>query len=732
MMQRKILILLIIPVLQFWQPVYAGKITAELQHKLSTTGQTDELAVIVRLKNSLDVRRIQNRQQQQRRRNIILALRQRSDMNQRAIRRLLYSLRAKKTHQLWLINGLATTVPAWMVNALSQMPQVESVTLDSTLNVPVTNLAIAPTNNWNLTQVGAPDLWLQGITGQNTVVAILDTGVDLEHPDLATKWRGAIDPSSTSWFDTFDVNGVHPQPYDDDGHGTHALGVVMGGSNSGIAIGMAPDAQWIAAKIFDAAGNAPISHIHQALQWLLDPDGDPNTDDAPDVVSNSWGFSNWLHTCNNEFSIDFSTLKQAGIAVVFAAGNSGPTSASDLAPANDPLVMSVGAVDEQGNITSFSSRGASACNGAIFPNLTAPGANIYTADLSFGGLNPDPYFSVNGTSFSAPHVAGALALLKSAMINMGVPVTVSQLEMALTVTATDLGVPGPDNVYGNGLLNVTEAYHWLLTDVVWPQAGDLEFSAASFSSVEDNGFITVTLTRSAGSYGTVTVAYNTQDGTAFSGIDYTASSGVLTFLPGQVSQSLTIPLLSDNLQEGDEDFFIQLSSPTSGAVLGINANTTVTIIDSFNSPPITSKDAGFAQQNMLVDNTSAVISNGEINLDFATGGTSTISILQNDSDDGLPVDSLLFDGNRRLGHGAVNLLGKTHKINGIRQVHIGVNGRRYLIKISRRGGLVAYHGDGTVLYKPPVILRGFDGISYTIRDGGGLLSNRVAVRINVK
>ena len=80
------------------------------------------------------------------------------------------------------------------------------------------------------------------------------------------------------------------------------MGVMVGGASGGSAIGVAPEARWIAVKIFDDAGKAPLSAIHQGFQWLLDPDGDPDTDDAPDVVNNSWGFVENLNECIEEFS----------------------------------------------------------------------------------------------------------------------------------------------------------------------------------------------------------------------------------------------------------------------------------------------------------------------------------------------------------------------------------------------------------------------------------------------
>jgi len=125
--------------------------------------------------------------------------------------------------------------------------------------------------------------------------------------------------------------------------------------------------------------------------------------------------------------------------------------------ANNRGVLPVGAVDNNSYIAYFSSRGPSACTGDIYPFIVAPGVNVKTTDLYFNGRFTNPYVSVSGTSFSAPHVAGALALLKSAFPDK----TMADLEYALKITAKDLGDTGPDNTYGYGLLDVKSAYNYL-------------------------------------------------------------------------------------------------------------------------------------------------------------------------------------------------------------------------------------------------------------------------------
>ena len=235
------------------------------------------------------------------------------------------------------------------------------------------------------------------------------------------------------------------------------MGIMAGQNLDQTHIGMAPKAQWIAVKIFDDAGIALYSDIHAGFQWLLDPDEDPNTDDAPDIVNNSWGYPGTMNTCQTEFQADIQTLRALDINVVFAAGNQGGA-ASSISPANNIGAFAVGGVEQSGIITSTSSQGPSACGqGGIYPEAVAPGYLVSTADLTSGGLSPNATKLVSGTSFAAPHVSGAMALLLSSNPNL----TPDDLEAAITQSSTDLGDPGADNVYGYGLVNVANALAFL-------------------------------------------------------------------------------------------------------------------------------------------------------------------------------------------------------------------------------------------------------------------------------
>ena len=127
---------------------------------------------------------------------------------------------------------------------------------------------------------------------------------------------------------------------------------------------------------------------------------------------------------------DIDALNAAGIAVVFAAGNTGPGGATSISPANNTGAIAVGSVNALNAIDPTSARGPSACDARIYPDVVAPGDAIKTTDLSFGGF--PFYVSGTGTSYSTPHASGVLALLRSAFPNT----TLAQLKTALTGSAT--------------------------------------------------------------------------------------------------------------------------------------------------------------------------------------------------------------------------------------------------------------------------------------------------------
>ena len=259
------------------------KLDPNLKATLATLAPGEMTTVIVTLRDRADLAAISGASRPARLKAAILALRNKATLSQVGIHALLRARAAQgkvaRTSSFWIVNGLSVTATVGVIQELTLFPGVESIAPDE---VPVVPTAGLPEPN--ISAVDGPTVWGLGYTGQGVVVASLDSGVDLSHPDLANRWRGG----TNSWFDPY---GQHPaSPVDLTGHGTGTMGVMVGGDAGGTSIGMAPGAQWIAARIFDDSGKSTATAIHSAFQWLLDPDGNPNTADAPDVVNNSWSY----------------------------------------------------------------------------------------------------------------------------------------------------------------------------------------------------------------------------------------------------------------------------------------------------------------------------------------------------------------------------------------------------------------------------------------------------------
>lgn len=345
----------------------------------------------------------------------------------------------------WIFDGIAISATPGVIAELATRGDVMQILPDLRFRAPASSATMSsdPPVETNVSLINAPAMWGLGYRGQGVVVASMDTGVDGTNPELASRWRGG----TNSWYDP---NGEHPStPTDVDGHGTWTMGVMVGGAGGGSSIGVAPDATWIAVKIFNDRGVATATGIHQGFQWLLDPDGNPSTADAPNVVNDSWTMG--LSGCNLQFQLDLRSLRAAGILPVFAAGNDGPLSGTSESPGNNPEAFAVGATDDNDVIDPSSSRGPSACGASAYPELVAPGVGIRTTDL-YGS-----YTSASGTSMAAPHVAGALALLLDAFPGL----SADRQEAALESGALDLGSVGADDAYGYGRLDVYAAYGWI-------------------------------------------------------------------------------------------------------------------------------------------------------------------------------------------------------------------------------------------------------------------------------
>lgn len=316
-----------------------------------------------------------------------------------------------------------------------------------------------------LIAINAPALWAMGYTGKGKVTFDFDTGVWPDHPSFKDRFIGRRFPIEQAW-DGF----YSPTPTGNySSHGTHTLGTMAGldtltQDTTGVAFG----AYWIANDhIRGTVAELPsIPDMMASFQWALNPDGDiSTTHDIPHVINNSWRWYDEPDTlyCSGTVVNLMNAIEAAGIANVFSGGNFGPSNTTISSPqrinTSDVNTFSVGSVNANLSfpypISSFSSIGPKQCPGsgslAIHPEVVAPGQNVRSA------YGPTGYNSISGTSMAAPHVSGAVLLLKEAFPNA----SGEDILRALYTTATDMGAAGEDNTFGMGLINCLAAFNEL-------------------------------------------------------------------------------------------------------------------------------------------------------------------------------------------------------------------------------------------------------------------------------
>ncbi|WP_190279401.1 S8 family serine peptidase [Ornithinibacillus gellani] len=375
-----------------------------------------------------------------------------------------------KLRSFYILNAIAVEGTKKAAEALIAMPEVKEVVLDEQreLSPPekVENKKDKQLADdeieWNVSQVGIPEVWEQGYDGEGMVVANIDSGVDWLHPAVKRQYRGynPDDPDNADHeFNWHDAVMDRQSPMDSDGHGTHTMGTMVGQEADGTnKIGAAPGAKWIAVRAF-WGDTGYDSDILEAGEWVLAPtdnEGVPHPEKAPDIVNNSWGGNPYD---NDWFRPMVQAWRDAGIVPIFSVGNAGlfskATPGSASAPGNYPESIAVGATDQENQLASFSLRGPSE-NGDVKPDLAAPGVGIRS---SVPGETWDQfeYDFFNGTSMAAPLVSG-IALL---MLQADPSLTVDQIDSILKWTADEKTdetyTETPNNGYGFGIVNAPAA-----------------------------------------------------------------------------------------------------------------------------------------------------------------------------------------------------------------------------------------------------------------------------------
>ncbi|MEQ4301378.1 S8 family serine peptidase [Plantactinospora sp. B6F1] len=270
--------------------------------------------------------------------------------------------------------------------------------------------------------IGAPEAWGLGLDGTGVTVAVLDSGYDKNHPDLAGKVVAA------KGFDLFGNTTTH----DGNGHGTHVASTVAGSgaASGGRYEGVAPGTDLMIGKVLNDAGQGFMSSVIEGMEWAAN--------NGADIISMSLGGTPTADDPSAQ-AVDELT-ESTGALFVIAAGNDGPREVKIGAPGIADAALTVAAVDKSDQLANFSSRGPRA-DGALKPDIAAPGVAITAArsagtDMGGGGVPVDDhYITANGTSMATPHVAGAAAIL----VQQHPDWTPAQLKAALMSTSADVG-----------------------------------------------------------------------------------------------------------------------------------------------------------------------------------------------------------------------------------------------------------------------------------------------------
>jgi subtilisin family serine protease len=500
----------------------AGGISPELQAVLARAGVNASVPFVVVLREQadpLELRieadrlRLEGRPDEARARTLEtlkgLAARTQSPVTSR-LRVAVQRGRARSFAPLWVANAIAGVGTPELVRELSALSEVDRVIWDAPCpvaeqtdevvppgglrSIPPRPLAGGrPSVGWNLQRIGAPTAWNQGLTGAGVIVAVIDTGVDYTHPDLASHiWanadeipRNGIDDDFNGFVDDtlgwdFVFGDNDPMGEGPSDHGTRSAGLVAGDGTNGIATGVAPQAVIMPIK----GSGGPWTNVFSSIQYAID--------NGADVISMSLT-EKWHFNPKPDFALWRQITDSALAAGVFHAnsiGNEGGNLETDpepfniAAPGGSPApwiateqyvvggvssVTGVGAIDSLSYLADFSGRGPVAwedlvqqwseypyampleyrdypysdgSRGLIKPDLLAPGKEVLSTQQGGG------YLSFTGTSAACPHVAGAMALLLQAHPDL----TPAQMAMLLQRGASDLGPRGKDNDYGAGLL----------------------------------------------------------------------------------------------------------------------------------------------------------------------------------------------------------------------------------------------------------------------------------------
>jgi subtilisin family serine protease len=349
-------------------------------------------------------------------------------LREQAVRELLSRHGASQAEALPLIHGIVSCLPnAAAARALEREAGVLSVEDDIVIHALAkpAPVPVAQAVPWGVLRILAPVVW--GVTtGDPVKVGIIDTGIDVSHPDLSGNLKGGV--SCVAYASKYT---------DDNGHGTHVAGIVAAVDNGYGVVGVAPQADLYAIKVLDRRGSGYLSDIIRGMDWAVV--------NGMHVVNMSLG----TNTYSAAFALAAERMARAGVVQVAAAGNDGPGADTVDYPGAFPHVLAVGATASNDVIASFSSRGAQVA-------VAAPGVSIHST------YKNGAYATLSGTSMAASHVTGTVALVLTRSVGTwdvdgDGRWDPDELGTCLRWTSLDLGPTGSDTAYGAGLVRVDKA-----------------------------------------------------------------------------------------------------------------------------------------------------------------------------------------------------------------------------------------------------------------------------------
>jgi|GEM_PF-1801636 len=441
--------------------------------------------------------------------------------------------------------------------------------------------------NWGFDQIDAERAWDTSTGSTATVVAVLDTGVDYNHPDLVDNmWQ---DPETGAFG--FNAVANNDNPMDDNGHGTFAAGLIgaVGDNLIGLA-GVNWTTQLMAVKVLNAAGVGTAAQVIRGANYVT------NQKIAGQSISTvHCGFAR-ADFSQGEFEA-LQTLGATGVVIVCAAGNeSNNNDVNPRYPANYeiPTLISVAASTLEDTLAAFSNFGPQTVD------LAAPGVAVLSTraaqaiDPPFSPYQGDGNYTVHsGTSFSSAFVAGAAALLKV----IKPTASAGQVRSAILDGVDQVPALAPFVATG-GRLNLANSVDLILSTIGTVPVASFKPGQVTQVVEGDHGYsvltVTVVLDRPADPGKTAVVAYETRPGgSAFQDVDFVAQRGTLTFSGAQTERSFRLRIIGDRVPEPDEQFAVRLIQARSRDVDVGTAQINVTIVDDdFNTTPVVPEPSG--------------------------------------------------------------------------------------------------------------------------------------------